>query len=139
MTKKQIAIIYEGGGGEKTERQLIESLNREFFAPISELVPIMFPAGENIYMLWQKLKEDEFETDVIEVVREYNETAKRKLEGYKCDDFMEVYLFFDYDGHQDNLKGNKEKWISKGKVIVLNSVPLFLLEYFRGEFWDQYI
>ena len=90
-------------------------------------------------MLWQKLKEDEFETDVIEVVREYNETAKRKLEGYKCDDFMEVYLFFDYDGHQDNLKGNKEKWISKGKVIVLNSVPLFLLEYFRGEFWDQYI
>ena len=85
-------------------------------------------------MLWQKLKEDEFETDVIEVVREYNETAKRKLEGYKCDDFMEVYLFFDYDGHQDNLKGN-----SKGKVIVLNSVPLFLLEYFRGEFWDQYI
>ena len=131
MTKKQIAIIYEG---EKTERQLIESLNREFFAPISELVPIMFPAGENIYMLWQKLKEDEFETDVIEVVREYNETAKRKLEGYKRDDFMEVYLFFDYDGHQDNLKGN-----SKGKVIVLNSVPLFLLEYFRGEFWDQYI
>lgn len=90
-------------------------------------------------MLWQKLKEDEFETDVIEVVREYNETAKRKLEGYKRDDFMEVYLFFDYDGHQDNLKGNKEKWISKGKVIVLNSVPLFLLEYFRGEFWDQYI
>ena len=33
----------------------------------------------------------------------------------------------------------KEKWISKGKVMVLNSVPLFLLEYFRGEFWDQYI
>ena len=99
MTKKQIAIIYEGGGGEKTERQLIESLNREFFASISEFVPIMFPAGENIYMLWQKLKEDEFETDVIEVVREYKETAKRKLAGYKRDDFMEVYLFFDSDGH----------------------------------------
>lgn len=56
MTKKYIAIIYEG---EKTERQLVDNLNKVFFKDISELVPIMFPAGENIYMLWKQLKEDE--------------------------------------------------------------------------------
>jgi len=27
-------------------------------------------AGQNIYMLWKKLKEDDFETDLIEVLRE---------------------------------------------------------------------
>ena len=69
MTKKYIAIIYEG---EKTERQLVDNLNKVFFKDISELVPIMFPAGENIYMLWKQLKDDEFETDLIEVIREYN-------------------------------------------------------------------
>ena len=43
--KKYIAIIYEG---EKTESQLLNNLNKNFFKDISELVPIMFPAGENI-------------------------------------------------------------------------------------------
>ena len=51
--KKYIAIIYEG---EKTESQLLNNLNKNFFKDISELVPFMFPAGENIYMLWKQLK-----------------------------------------------------------------------------------
>lgn len=59
--KKYIAIIYEG---EKTESQLLNNLNKNFFKDISELVPIMFPAGENIYMLWKQLKKDDFETDL---------------------------------------------------------------------------
>lgn len=100
MTKKYIAIIYEG---EKTERQLVDNLNKVFFKDISELVPIMFPAGENIYMLWKQLKEDEFETDLIEVIREYNSDAEKALHGFHRNDFMEIYLFFDYDGHQNNL------------------------------------
>lgn len=105
MTKKYIAIIYEG---EKTERQLVNNLNHIFFNNISELVPIMFPAGENIYMLWKQLKKDEFQTDLIEVVREYNAEAAKVLKGYQRNDFMEIYLFFDYDGHQDNLSGSEE-------------------------------
>lgn len=100
MTKKYIAIIYEG---EKTERQLVDNLNKVFFKDISELVPIMFPAGENIYMLWKQLKDDEFETDLIEVIREYNSDAEKALHGFHRNDFMEIYLFFDYDGHQNNL------------------------------------
>ena len=100
MTKKYIAIIYEG---EKTERQLVDNLNKVFFKDLSELIPIMFPAGENIYMLWKQLKEDEFETDLIEVIREYNSDAEKALHGFHRNDFMEIYLFFDYDGHQNNL------------------------------------
>lgn len=106
MTKKYIAIIYEG---EKTERQLVDNLNKVFFKDLSELIPIMFPAGENIYMLWKQLKEDEFETDLIEVIREYNSDAEKALHGY----------------------------ITDGKIAVVNSFPLFLLEYFKKEFWDE--
>lgn len=105
MIKKYIAIIYEG---ERTEKQLVWNLNQIFFSEQCELVPITFPAGENIYMLWKQLKKDEFETDVIEVLRESNKEAKKVLEGFERNDFMEIYLFFDYDGHNNNLKA-KEK------------------------------
>ena len=173
--RKYIAIIYEG---EKTEYQLLNNLNKTFFKDISELVPIMFPAGENIYMLWKQLKKDDFETDLIEVVREYNAEAAKVLQNYQRNDFMEIYLFFDYDGHQNNLgwfdgkatdileemldtfceetefgklyvnypmveslRDNKpphqEKYISAGKIAVINSFPLFLLEYFKEDFWNE--
>lgn len=118
MNKKCIALIYEG---QKSEKQLTGNLNKCFFEEFTELVPIMFPAGENIYMLWNQLKEDDFETDVIEVLREYNPIARKVLEGYQRNDFMEVYLFFDYDGHTNNAEGCN------------NGVILEMLETFSDE------
>lgn len=53
-------------------------------------------------------EKDEFQTDLIEVVREYNAEAAKVLKGYQRNDFMEIYLFFDYDGHQDNLSESEE-------------------------------
>lgn len=52
MKSKLIAIIYEG---EKTEKQLVNNLNKCFFED-TELFLISFPAGQNIYMLWKQLK-----------------------------------------------------------------------------------
>jgi hypothetical protein len=40
---------------------------------------ITLPAGQNIYMLWKKLKEDDFETDLIEVLREGSDEIKEQL------------------------------------------------------------
>lgn len=54
-------------------------------------------------MLWKKLKADEFDTDIIEVLRERNTEIRKQLTGLSRDDFSEVYLFFDYDVHQTNL------------------------------------
>ena len=45
-------------------------------------------------MLWKKLKEDDFDTDIIEVLREEHEELKEQLGGINRDDFSEVYLFF---------------------------------------------
>ena len=93
------AFIVEG---EAREPLIIDNISQVFFKHANFKI-ITLPAGQNIYMLWKKLKEDDFDTDIIEVLREEHEELKEQLEGISRDDFSEVYLFFDYDGHQNNL------------------------------------
>ena len=93
------AFIVEG---EAREPQVIDNISKIFFLHGNYTV-ITLPAGENIYMLWKQLKEDEFDTDVIEILRESNTEIKKQLMGLSRNDFSEVYLFFDYDAHQTNL------------------------------------
>ena len=105
MTNKPyIAIIHEGI---KREPQILYSITSIFFDQ-AEFRIIPLPAEQNIYMLWSQLKQDDFETDVIEVIRGYSDTAAKMLEGLTRDDFSEVYLFFDCDGHQDNIAKDAE-------------------------------
>lgn len=162
--KKYIAIIYEG---EKTESQLLNNLNKNFFKDISELVPIMFPAGENIYMLWKQLKKDDFETDLGKLYVNYPMVEslrdnKPPLQEYcfrNCaitlDDIgsykHSVHTLQDYQdfrkldhkkwgelmGQHNLYIRQKEKYITLGKIAVINSFPLFLLEYFKEDFWNE--
>lgn len=94
-----IAIVVEGSG---REPNVIKNMLDVYFNR-AEFKIISLPAEQNIYMLWSQLKEDDFETDIIEVLREYSAIAEKELEGLERDDFSEVYLFFDYDNHQNNL------------------------------------
>lgn len=93
------AVIVEG---EVREPQVIDNISKIFFSHGSFKI-ITLPAGENIYMLWKKLKADDFDTDIIEVLREGNKGIRKQLMGLSRDDFSEVYLFFDYDAQQKNL------------------------------------
>ena len=88
--------------GKAREPLIIDNILKVFFKQVKFKI-ITLPAGQNIYMLWKKLKEDDFDTDIIEVLREENEELKEQLAGLQRDDFSEIYLFFDYDGHQKNL------------------------------------
>lgn len=96
------AFIVEG---EAREPLIIDNISKVFFAHGNFKI-ITLPAGQNIYMLWKKLKEDDFDTDIIEVLREEHKELEKQLAGLSRDDFSEVYLFFDYDGHQKNLGEN---------------------------------
>lgn len=98
--KKHIAFVYEG---EKTEKVLVDRMKELFFQDIADVLIFSFPACGNIYMIWNKLRENEFEIDVIDAIREISPKAEEILEGYSPRDFSEVYLFFDYDAHNDNL------------------------------------
>lgn len=99
-----IAFIVEG---EAREPLIIDNMKNIFFTN-KEITTITLPAEENIYMLWKALKEDDFETDIIEVLRERNRNIAVQLQDIGRDDFSEVYLFFDYDAHQDNLSETDE-------------------------------
>lgn len=98
-SKTHTAIIVEGTSREPL---IIENLIKNFFKQ-EQCTIISLPVGQNIYMLWKQMEKDEFVTDIIEVVRDYSEVAAEKLAGSTRDDFAEVFLFFDYDGHQNNL------------------------------------
>ena len=56
-----------------------------------------------MYILWTKLREDDFNTDVISVLKEMNCKVADRLKGIRVAEFAEVYLFFDYDGHHNNI------------------------------------
>ena len=96
---KRIAIVCEG---ESRELKYWENIRSIFFLS-NEYTIIPLPAGQNLYMLWKTMRDDEFETDVIEVLRESHDECRKRLEGIRRDEFQEVFLFFDYDPHQNNL------------------------------------
>lgn len=95
----QIALIVEG---EKREVKYFENLKKNFL-PSKNIKLLTLPAGENIYVLWKQMSIDDFETDIIEVLREYSPSASLELKGFKRTDFQEVYMFFDYEAQQNNL------------------------------------
>lgn len=100
MNKKKILFIVEGAA---REAQILHNINQVFFKANEEFEFVSLAAEQNIYMLSQILKKDEFETDIVEVIREYSEKAANQLEMQTRNSFQEVYLFFDFDRHTNNL------------------------------------
>ncbi len=139
------AFIVEG---EAREPQIIDNISKVFFAHGNFKI-ITLPAGQNIYMLWKKLKEDDFETDLIEVLREGSDEIKEQLADLSRDDFSEVYLFFDYDTHQKNLSKEEDtdavaqmlasfdNETDNGKLYISYPMVEALRDYKTGECGDR--
>ena len=98
------AFIVEG---EAREPLIIDNISKVFFSHENFKI-ITLPAGQNIYMLWKKMKKDDFDTDIIEVLRENHAALQGQLNGLQRNDFSEIYLFFDCDSHQDNLSSGDD-------------------------------
>ncbi len=96
---------------------------------------ITIPAGQNIYMLWKKMREDDFNTDIIEVLRESSSETEELLRNLSRDDFSEVYLFFDYDGQQDNLSLEEE---DAGLDVISLMLASFDNETENGKLYISY-
>lgn len=104
MSKPVKCFIVEGLD---RDYRFIKAMVTTFFKGKYDAVTICLPADQNIYMLYKKLQADDFETDLIELLRENNETAKKELEGIERQSIDEIYMFFDYDIHQNNLSRNQ--------------------------------
>lgn len=128
--RKKVAIIYER---EKTEENLFKSISSHFFGKHADILIMTLPVAANLYMLWSKLQEDNFKTDVISVLKEMNGDISRRLEGVQTEDFAEIYLFFDYDGHQDNIP---KKYA--GKDVLKEMLMTFDNETELGKLYISY-
>ena len=137
--KKCIAFIYEGVSAED---KLLANMQNAYFPEFSDVYIFTLPADGNIYMLWKKLIEDEFETNVIDVLKEMSIQAKERIEqtGLQASQFSEVYLFFDYDGHaaqfsEETIKQADELCKTLGMREIKNKRDLLerMLDVFDNE------
>lgn len=83
--KKRVLFIYEGI---KAEETLLNNLVRVFFSSTATISILNCPADGNIYMLWTRLKEDEFETNVVDVLKEMSVIANERLKHFRASDFQ---------------------------------------------------
>lgn len=128
--RKHIAIVYEG---EKTEKALLQNMKEIFFDQHAETIIFSAPACGNIYMIWKELVDNEFEVDVIDIIRGMNEKTKEILREFSARDFSEVYLFFDFDPQNDNLPR-----IYKDTDVIQDLLETFDNETEHGKLYLSY-
>ncbi len=121
--------------GEDRDYRFIVNLTQLFFNAKQQFKTIHLPAKQNIFMLYQQLKEDEFETDLVELLRERVEGAQKILEGIRRQDISEVYLFFDADLQEDNLDDKHHKDVL---CILREMLEVFDNETEQGRLYISY-
>jgi hypothetical protein len=115
----KILFIFEG---EKTEAQIVSSLQTFF---VNENTTVKCVYGTDIYQIYKKIVADK-DLDTFNLIKERNAKNKAILNSYTRDDFAEIYMFFDYDGHAPQADDNKLKELldffkeetDKGKLYV---------------------
>ncbi|WP_019298965.1 hypothetical protein [Lactococcus garvieae] len=83
--------------GEILDVRISKEIERFFLNNETNLKII--PYKTNIYNLYKQLKDDDFETDIISVLEERDGENPFFNSFDSIGDISEIYLFFDYDGH----------------------------------------
>ena len=116
------------------DNKYLNSMLKNFFVGKEDAKIINLPARQNLYMLWNLLSKDEFETDFIELLRENVPKAKNILQGVTRQNIDEIYLFFDYDAHQNNLP----KFIADPGKVLKEMLKTFDNETENGKLYISY-
>lgn len=86
MASKVLFIVE----GEKIEKEIVENLQKTILKEIK--VEAICSFGNNIYELYEKMMSSKY-LNVIELINEI------KTKDYISDEFTDIILIFDYDGH----------------------------------------
>lgn len=102
MSSAKVLIVLEG---EKPEENTLTRLQRAFPEELADLSEdlVEYIYSSHIYGLYNKLKEDDGFSDVIEVLKElYPEDEN--LQNTNREDISQVFLFFDIDIHKQPIE-----------------------------------
>ncbi|MGV3611560.1 MAG: hypothetical protein ACO1N0_11460 [Fluviicola sp.] len=86
-----ILFVFEG---QKTENQIIDNLEKFF---MNENLIITCAYCSTIYQVYKEILDDE-DLDTFNLLKNRNQNQEI-LKDYDRNDFAEIYMFFDYDGH----------------------------------------
>lgn len=86
-----ILLVFEG---KKTEPSIFDNIEQCMFSDMKNNQKLYAIFGGNIYNLYDKLQNDS-DLSIFELLKEGNESLK----DIKSNQVAEVFLFFDYDGH----------------------------------------
>lgn len=100
-----ILFVFEG---ERTEKQITDSLT-QYFVNDADNTIVQCVYCNNIYNLHKVIAEDE-DLDTFSLLKEIQKN-KQTLASFNRNDFAEIYLFFDYDGHDTSANDEKVKEI----------------------------
>ena len=89
--------------GESKEDTIVKMMTNCFFGEKNQNIIINLSVAQNIYMLYQTLKQYDFEIDFIELLRSEVSNAEEALRGIKRQQIDQIYMFFDFDPQQNNL------------------------------------
>ncbi len=91
-----VLLVFEGAAKEK---QIFERIKRHFFQDTSFIfIPVSYDTL--IYELYKEIRDDE-DMDLVEILRDKNDKNKRLLESVKRKQIAQIFMFFDYDGHDN--------------------------------------
>ena len=94
-----ILFVFEG---DEREPRLYRTLERLYFPKVNGNIICSF--GNNIYGLYNELKEYEDSGDIVSLMREHLAVrGDSTLNGIRSSDISEVFLFFDYDFQNSHL------------------------------------
>ena len=113
--------------GEARKPLIIDNISKVFFSH-GNIKIITLPAGENIYMLWKKLKADDFDTDIIDVF------AMRVSCLFGSADTLE-YVNYSEKISSYEVYIREENETQEEGVFVLSAFPEFLVDYFGQKLW----
>lgn len=117
----KILFVFEG---DKTEEQIITSLQKYF---VNENTSIKCIYGAEIYQIYREIKNDE-DLDTFNLLKERSQKNQEELKDFIREDFAEIYLFFDYDGHSSMANDKK----------ILELLDFFKEETDKGKLYLSY-
>jgi hypothetical protein len=82
--------------GESTERNIVMRLEKNF---LEESIAIKCAYCGDIYQFYRRMKEEDFDVNLVTLLKERSPENRTVLSGYDNDSFAYIYFFFDYDGH----------------------------------------